>query len=328
MTPFHLVLGTGPLGLATARALLARGQDVRLVNRRGTVADLPEGATILAADLSETAAMRRVATGAAAIHFCVQPPYHLWPVEFPALQDHAIRLAEATGARLVVAENLYAYGPVDGPMTEETPLRATTRKGSTRAAMHRSLRETYSAGRIDMAVARGADFFGPGVTQAALGADVFHAILAGQPARVLGNPDLPHSYTYVPDFGTAMAILGTDPRARGEVFHVPNAPVTSTRRMIAGAAMLAGRKARLRTIAPWQLRLAALAIPALREMIELSYQATRPFVADHSKFVRTFGDIATPRTQALATTLASLAPAGERSALGQMPTPFNSGTRA
>jgi nucleoside-diphosphate-sugar epimerase len=271
MSPFHLVLGTGPLGLATASALLARGHSVRLVNRRGIVASLPEGATVMAADLSDSVAMREVATGAAAIYFCVQPPYHLWPKEFPALQDHAIRLAEATGSRLVVAENLYGYGPVDGPMTEDTPLVARTLKGSTRAAMHRTLQAAYGAGRIDMAVARGADFFGPGVTQAALGAEVFRALLTGERVRVLGNPDLAHSYTYVPDFGTAMAILGTDPRASGGVFHVPNAPVTTTRAMIIEAGRIAGFAPRLQAIAPWQLRLLSLAIKPLREMIELSY---------------------------------------------------------
>lgn len=308
MTPVHLVLGTGPLGLATARALLARGHAVRLLNRRGSVAGLPEGATVIAADLTDAAAMQQAAADATVIYFCVQPPYHLWPTEFPVLQDHAIRLAEATGARLAVAENLYGYGPVDGPMTEKTPLIARTRKGSTRAAMHRALLAAYQAGRIDMAVARGADFFGPGVTQAALGAEVFTALRSGANVRVLGNPDLPHSYTYVPDFGTAMSILGTDPRASGGVFHVPNAPVTTTRAMIREAGEIAGLTPRIQAIAPWQLRLLSLAIKPLREMVELSYQATRPFVADHAKFVATFGDIATPRAKALAETLASLKP--------------------
>lgn len=308
MTSLHLVLGTGPLGLATARALLARGHSVRLVNRRGSVKALPEGATVLAADLSDGTAMRQAASGATAIHFCVQPPYHLWPTEFPALQDHAIRLAGDIGARLVVAENLYGYGPVDGLMTEDTQLRATTRKGVTRAAMHHTLRASHAAGRIDMAVARGSDFFGPGVTQAALGADTFNAILSGTRVRVLGNPDLAHSYTYVPDFGMAMAILGSDPRASGGVFHVPNAPVTTTRAMVSEAAALAGKEARFQIIAPWQLRLLSIGIRPLREMVELSYQATRPFVADHGRFVRTFGDIATPRAEALAATLASLRP--------------------
>jgi nucleoside-diphosphate-sugar epimerase len=123
---------------------------------------------------------------------------------------------------------------------------------------------------------------------------------------VLGNPDLPHSYTYVPDFGTALAILGTDPRASGGVFHVPNASVTTTRAMILEAGEIAGLTPRIQAIAPWQLRLLSLVVPPLREMVELSYQATRPFVAEHRKFVATFGDIATPRTQALAETLASL----------------------
>lgn len=305
MEHLHVVLGTGPLGPATARALVARGQAVRLVNRRGIVAVPPPGAQVVAADLSDAPGMRRIAEGAVAIHFCVQPPYHLWATRFPALQDNAIALAETTGARLVVAENLYGYGPVDLPMTEEAPLAATTRKGKTRAAMHRALRAAHDAGRIDMAVARGSDFFGPGVTGAALGAPVFEAILAGRPVTVMDNPDLPHSYTFVPDFGAVMAILATGARASGELFHVPNAPAMTTRAIIRRAALLSGREVRLRIIAPWQLRLLSVAVRPLREMVEMTCQGTRPFV-DHARFVSAFGDISTPPDEALLATLDSL----------------------
>lgn len=314
MSYFHLVLGTGPLGIATARALVARGEFVRLVNRSGAAAGLPAGAAISAADLADRARLRNLAEGAAAIHFCVQPPYDQWPAQFPALQDSAIALAAETGARLVVAENLYGYGPVDGPMTEATPLNATTRKGAVRAAMHRTLLAAYQAGRIDMAVARGADFFGPDVMQAALGVPVFDAVAKGRTARVLGNPDLPHSYTYVPDFGTAMATLALAPGASGQVFHVPNAAPLTTREMLTIVAGLCGTRLRLAAIAPWQLRLLAIGMRPLREMVELTYQATRPFVADHSKFVAAFGDIATPRKDAVAATLQSLSEADAPSA--------------
>lgn len=52
MTGLHVVLGTGPLGLAVVRTLRDYGEQVRAVNRSG-VASLPDVVTIARADLSE-----------------------------------------------------------------------------------------------------------------------------------------------------------------------------------------------------------------------------------------------------------------------------------
>ena len=39
---------------------------------------------------------------------------------------------------------------------------------------------------------------------------------------MLGNLNQPHTFTYVKDFGKALAIAGTDDRALGKVWHVPS----------------------------------------------------------------------------------------------------------
>jgi nucleoside-diphosphate-sugar epimerase len=82
------------------------------------------------------------------------------------LQRGVLAAAERTGARLVVLENLYGYGPTGGkPMTEDLPLAATTVKGRTRAAMTGELLAAAGAGRVRLAIGRASDFFGPGVAQ-------------------------------------------------------------------------------------------------------------------------------------------------------------------
>lgn len=309
----HVVLGAGPLGRATAAALVGAGHRVTLVNRSGTLPAAPAGVDLAAADITRPEALAPVLENAAAVYFCAQPAYHQWPAFFPALLDAVIEGAAVAGARLVIADNLYGYGPVRGPLTEELPLLAQTRKGRVRAEMHMNAMTAHRSGKVQVAVARGADFFGPHVDGSAVGARFFDAVAGGGAAEVFGDPDLPHSYTFIEDFASALVRLGTDPRALGEVWHVPSAPAVSTRQFTELACRLAGRPFGMRRVSRLEMHAIGLFIPAVREMIEMSYQFTAPFVVDSSKFTRMFGGDATPLETAIRATLASVQLAGQTS---------------
>src|SRR5262245_16862399 len=123
-TASHVVLGAGPVGRAVVAALESRGIEPAVVTRSG--AAVP-GATSRRADLADPAQAAEAVAGAQVVFQCAQPPYHRWPEEFPGLQAQAVAAATSAGALLVVAENLYGYGPVDGPLTQDLPLTATTR---------------------------------------------------------------------------------------------------------------------------------------------------------------------------------------------------------
>lgn len=63
----------------------------------------------------------------------------------------------------------------------------------------------------------------------------------GKPASVLGDPDQPHTYTFVPDIGRTLAELGSRDGVTGEVWHVPNDPHTrTTRELVAIVQRLTG----------------------------------------------------------------------------------------
>jgi nucleoside-diphosphate-sugar epimerase len=218
----------------------------------------------------------------------------------------------AAGALLVVAENLYGYGPVEGPLTEDLPMNATTRKGATRAAMWRDLEAAHRAGRLRVVAARASDFFGPGVEGSAVGDRFFGALTRGKPVEVIGDPDRLHSYTYVGDFGEAMVRLSETPGAWGRAWHVPNAPTVTTRSFAEQAAAVAGTELRLRRIAPWQLRLLGLVIRPLGETVEMAYEFEEDFVVDHSAYAALLGDHATPFADALAATVATYGAAAKR----------------
>lgn len=306
-TPEHVIFGTGAAGLATLDALLRWGERVRLVNRAGR-APVPAGVEVVGGDARDREFTTAVTRGARVVYQVLNAPYHRWAAEFPALQAGVLAGAEAAGARLVSLENVYLYGHPDGqPLTEHSPVRAHTRKGRVRGAMAAELLAAHQAGRVVVAIGRASDYFGPrGGAQSNLGDRVFGPALRGGTASVLGDPDQPHTYTYLPDVGEALAALGEHPDAVGEVWHLPNDPATrATRALVDLVYRAAGQpRTRLRGTPTWLLRLAGLANPGARESVEMNYEFTAPFVVDSSRITDKFGLRATPVEDALAETLA------------------------
>jgi len=306
--PRHVIFGTGAIGLATLGALRRRGETVGMVNRSGA-APVPEGVEVLGGDASDPAFTTAAAEGAQVVYQTLNPPYHQWTELFPGLQAGVLAAAQATGARLVSMENVYMYGRANGqPFTEARPYEAHTRKGKLRARMARDLLAAHQAGRVQVAIGRASDYFGPrGGAQSNLGDRVFPAALGGKTATVMGDPDQPHTYTWIPDIGEGLAVLGEHPDAPGEVWHLPNDPETrTTRQLVETVYRLAGQpRARLRSMPPLLLRAVGLFNPTVRELIELQYEFQEPFVVDSSKIAAKLDVHATPVEQALAETLAT-----------------------
>jgi len=306
----HVIFGTGAIGLATLDALRRRGETVRLVNRSGH-APVPDDVEVIGGDARDPAFTTAVAQGARVVYQTLNPPYPEWTAQFPALQAGVLAATTATGARLVSMENVYMYGRPSGHLlTEDRSYQAHTKKGQLRGQMARELLAAHQAGRVQVAIGRASDYFGPrGGAQSNLGDRVFPAALAGRTATVLGDPDQPHTYTYIPDIGEGLAVLGEHPDAPGEVWHLPNDPDTRTTRQLVDIVYHhAGHpRARLRALPALLLRALGLVNPTLRELVEMQYQFDEPFIVDSSKIVSRLTVKATPIDQALADTLTSYA---------------------
>ena len=307
----HVVLGAGGgIGGAIVRELVGQGRRVRAVTRGGNFAASygalpPASFEDVAADVTERERLRRALEGAAVVYHCVQPAYTRWPQEFPAMTRGIMEATAAAGAKLVFADNLYMYGPVDGPMTEQTPPVAQTRKGKVCAAMAAELLEADRDGRLRVVIGRSSDFFGPGGLNSAIGERFFKALLAGKKTQWFADLDQPHTMSYLPDMARAFVTLGERPEADGQVWHTPAAKALTGRQYIELAARVAGTPAKPAVIGPGTVRLVGLFMPVLREFPELMYQYERPFVMDASKFEAAFGPFAvTPPEEALRTTLA------------------------
>ncbi len=300
----HVVLGTGQVGCALAARLAGSGLAVRAVSRHRPTS-LTDGVDWRPADVTDREAVMDAAKGAAVLYQCLNAPYTQWPTLFPPLQHNVLAAAERHDALLVSLENVYGYGPTGGaPMTEDLPLAATTSKGRARAGMTAGLLAASAAGRVRIAIGRASDFFGAGVRQSTLGERVFANALAGKRADFLGNPDLLHSYSYVPDIATGLLTLGTDDRAVGQVWHLPGPETVTTRALLDLVAAEVHHPVTVRNIPTLLLRALGVVSPMMRGLAEMSYEFEQDFVLDTSKYRSTFTTAVTPLATAVADTIA------------------------
>jgi nucleoside-diphosphate-sugar epimerase len=301
---FHVVFGTGAVGMSVMDALIQRGRRrVWMVNRSGRVS-VPEGVELVGGDATNVAFAREAGEGASVVYFALNPPYDKWPELFPPLQAGVLEGAASAGAKLIAMENLYMYGPTEGrPLTEGLPYAPNTRKGAVRARMSEELMEAHTSGRVRVAIGRASDFFGPRVLASAAGEQVFGRAVQGKSAQVAGDPNQPHTYTYAPDVGGGLAILGEHEEALGRAWHLPSPETLTTRQFVEMIFEEVGKPARIQAAPKIVLRAMGLFNPGMREMIEMLYAFEEPFVVHDSRFEQAFGEQATPLREAIQRTV-------------------------
>jgi nucleoside-diphosphate-sugar epimerase len=319
----HVVLGsTGGAGNAIARALRDTGHRVRAVNRSGR-ADLPAGVESMASDITTPEGVARAVDGAAVVYMAAQPPYHRWPEEFPKMLERVVTTTATVGAKLVMVDNLYGYGPGAGTMTEETLERASDGKGRVRRHMTEMLLDAHRSGQLPVAIGRASDYFGPRADNSSITALAIEPVAEGKTLRWTGNLDVAHSVAYLPDIARAYVTLGTSARADGSIWILPHPAPLTGRRFLEMVVSALPEPAKVGLLSAPMLRLAAPFHKISREMLGILYQWTEPFVVDDSKFRRAFGPFdETPLEEAVTTTVAwyragGLATPGEPSDRGR-----------
>ena len=301
----HVIVGKGPVGMTTAEELAARGHRVRVLSRSGgRSADSVEHRQVDAADAE---ALTAAAQGAAALYNAVNPAYHRWATDWPPVAAALLTAAERTGAVLVTMSNLYGYGRPTGPMTPDMPLTATDVKGRVRTRMWTDALAAHEAGRVRVTEARAADFVGPQVPagQSHLMRQL-PALRSGRRAWVIGDPDARRSWAYLPDVAATLATLGTDERALGRAWHVPNTAPRSQRQALDDLADGLGVARVPVSGIPWPvLRAVGLAVPMMREVVDIRHQWDQDFVTEAPATTATFGLTATPWDEVVRATVAA-----------------------
>ena len=288
----HVIFGTGPLGKSTALELHDLGHRVQIINRSGQSNNLPKAIEILKGDAYDLEFTRRVTQGATSVYQCAQPAYHQWAGNFLKMQTSILEAAASNNAKLVIADNLYMYGASNASaMRETSAYSADTKKGSIRAEMARSALEAHQNGRVRAALVRGSNFFGP--EDEVMANLLFKPALQNKAMNLLGRLDQPHTFTYAPDFGRALATVGTvnadlEPKVFGRAWHVPSPEAVTQNQLVKLIEAELGRKVKTQVAGAFILNLLGLFNPTVREAVEMLYEWNQPFVMDSSDFQKTF----------------------------------------
>jgi nucleoside-diphosphate-sugar epimerase len=287
------VFGYGPTGEATVKRLRARGQTVRVVQRRRP-ANLPSDIEFQTCDALNPGDVLNAMTGAeqAVITIGFEYTGKVWRTAWPKAMANFIAAAEATGARIVHIDNLY--------MTR-FGLKPAARAEATRMWMKASEEK-----RILWAALRAPDFYGPGVGRSHIGDVGFGMIARAKPSTLIVQPDMPHAFAYVPDIARAvLSLLDAEDDAFGQAWHVPCAPTLTPREVLKLGADALGQKLRIVSIPGGMLPIMGLVSPSLRELSEMRFTWDRPYHVDTRKFASRFWSDPTPfETGARATALA------------------------
>jgi len=298
----HVIVGAGPVGTATAKVLAERGEQVRVVTRSGSG---PEHANIerVATDATDADRLTALTEGAAALYNCANPAYHQWLTDWPPLAAALLAAAERSGAVLTVANNLYGYGPVTGPITPDTPLAATHPKLKLRADMYRDALALHEAGRIRMTEVRASDYLeANSIFSYALAKPLDNAKRAYVPTPL----NVKHSWTSIADVARTLALVSGEERAWGRAWLVPTTEPLTVRELADRYVAAKGLPPAKMTSLPYAvLWTAGLFDKMAKELRATRYQFAKPFILDSTLTETTFGLAPTPIDEVLRTVSAA-----------------------
>lgn len=301
----HTILGAnGIIAQELSQALVESSAPIRQVSRNPRKINPTD--EMVVADLLDAQATNNAVSGSEVVYLVAGLKYDasVWQKQWPQVMRNVMSACKHHGARLVFFDNVYAYGRVDGLMTEDTPFNPISKKGEVRAKIATMLLDEVRNGNLQAMIVRSADFYGPGAVNSFPHATVFERLRAGKAPQWIGNPRTVHTFTYTPDVGRSVAVLGKTPEAYGQTWHLPTSQELLTGEDFARLACeLAKQPYKLQVAPRWILKLMGLFMPVLRENEEMMYQFEYDYRFDSSKIESAFGLQATPYHQGISESL-------------------------
>jgi nucleoside-diphosphate-sugar epimerase len=203
----------------------------------------------------------------------------IWQQQWPVVMKNTIDACKKHGSKLVFFDNVYAYGEVNGVMTEETPFNPSSKKGEVRAQIATMLLDEIKAEN------RGADFYGPGATLSLIHSTVTERLKAGKGAQWIGDKKKIHTFTYTPDAGKTVALLGNEEEAYNQTWHALTSPekITGDELIRMAYEIMNMPNKGVQSMSKTGVRVLGLFIPVLREFVEMMYQFENDYIFDSSK---------------------------------------------
>jgi nucleoside-diphosphate-sugar epimerase len=300
------ILGAnGVIATELSKHLPSYNTTIRQVSRNPKKVN--ESDEIFPADLLNYQQTEKAVAGSEIVYLLAGLQYNtkVWKEQWPKLMQNVIDACKKHNSKLVFFDNVYSYGLVNGTMTEETPYNPTSKKGEVRANIATMLLDEVKSGNLQGMIIRGADFYGPGALLSLTYSTVTQKLKAKQSPQWIGDPKKIHTFTYTPDAGKSVAMLGNTQSAYNQTWHA----LTSKERMtgeqyVKIACRLAGvKEKKIQSLPKFGVRVVGLFVPVLREFVEMMYQFENDYVFDSGKFEKAFNATATKYEDGIAATL-------------------------
>jgi nucleoside-diphosphate-sugar epimerase len=286
------ILGSsGIIGKEVAKELhRSYTKEIRLVSRNPKQVNPSD--QLFKADLLNAGQVMEAVKGSDVVYLTVGIQYSakIWAEQWPVIMRNVVDACIAHKAKLVFFDNVYAYGKVDGVMTEETPYNPCSKKGQIRLEVINIMMDEVKKGNLEALIARAPDFYGMDTPLSFVNVMILQNLAKGKKAQWMGNDRKKHSFIFTPDAGKATALLGNTPAAYNQVWHLPTDKNTLTgKEFIELSAKAFGAKPDYMVLKKWMVQMAGLFNPIIKESIEMLYQNEVDYIFDSSKFEKVFG---------------------------------------
>lgn len=262
---------------------------------------------LMSADLLNYEQTEKAVKGSEVVYLLAGLPYKasVWQEQWPKVMRHAIDACKKHNSKLVFFDNVYAYGEVNGVMTEETPFNPCSKKGEVRAKIATMLLDEVKQKNIQAMIVRAADFYGPGAKLSLTYSTITEKLKNKKGPQWVGNPNKVHTFTYTPDAGKTVAILGNTPVAYNQTWHALTSkePITGVLYAKMAAQLLGLPEKKIQALPKFGVRLMGLFVPVLREFVEMMYQFEDDYRFDSTKVEKAFQLKATDYLQGIEATL-------------------------
>jgi nucleoside-diphosphate-sugar epimerase len=286
----HTILGAGgAVANALTRELEKNNETIRLVSRKPITSN-SKNVSWKKADLLNYAELLEASKGSTVIYLTAGLVYDkkIWAVQWPVIMQNFINLGKETGARLIFFDNVYMYGLVDGPMKEDTPYKPSSVKGGIRAKIANMLMDEAKAGTIRASIARGADFYGTENQNSFVDMMVLDKYAKKQTAQWIGDPNKLHNFSYIPDMGKGMFLLGQHPESDNQIWHMPTAPAITGKQFLEITARIYGVKPKYFAVNKFMLWVFGLFQKVVMSVVEMYYQFDHNYIFNSDKFEKAF----------------------------------------
>jgi len=284
------ILGsTGVIGKELAKSLPQYTNIIRLVSRNPKkVNDSDE---LISANLLNSEEILRAVEGSEVVYLTagIQYDIKIWRRDWPVIMKNVIDACKKNNSKFVFFDNVYAYGKVDGWMTEESPIKPDSEKGKVRAELTKMITNEIEQGNLKAIITRAADFYGPNTPLSFVNIMVFENFKKGKKAQWFIDVNKKHSFTYTPDAAKGTAILGNTDSAYNQIWHLPtNKDVLTGREFIELAAKAMKVKPEYMVVKKWMTQMLGLFNKVIKESVEMLYQNDSDYLFDSTKFEKSF----------------------------------------